>query len=160
MNDQEYDNHIARLRAEEAARRHGETRTADEILAAWTAENAAKAIPCSATGTPLSELRRSSGLPPKLPVSGPSQPAKLDPNYQIQSDMRGETIYYIEPSRQTSMMFFWASGYSIDTSWMKEWYYPATRTRGPITPEEKEAIIERVVKYARDVQGVSLEVTR
>ena len=72
--------------------------------------------------------------------------------------MRGETIHYIEPDRRTDMQFFWTNGYQIHADTITTWLYPADGRRVPVTPQERIDVVARVVAYAKDVQGVTMQV--
>ncbi len=142
--DAEYDAMIRRLRADEIARRTG--RPAEEVLAEWAAEDAAFA-------------RR---MRPRIP--GDPGNEVLGPHFRIASEMRGETIHYLETDaagsvvRRTSMQFFWTRGYKIVVDDMRRWWRPAERADAEMTQDERRAVVERVVAWARREQGVALEV--
>ena len=130
--DAEWAEHIAGLRAREVAERTG--RTPEEVREGWAAEGKAKAGP------------------------QPVPKSLLASEFEIDSEMRGETIHYIEPTRRTQMMFFWTQGYEIHAHTLKTWSHPAGGGNTPVTPEERAQVIRRVVEWARNVQGVTLKV--
>ena len=143
--DRAYDARIRRLRADENARRTG--RPAEEFLAAWEAEDAAFARRLAAWGR------------------GPDpDDATLSPHFRITSEMRGETIHYVETDeagavvRQTSVPFFWTAGYEIHVDAMRYWWHPARRVERAMTDAEHRAVVARLVAWARREQGVTLVV--
>src|SRR4051794_12211758 len=85
--DAEWEEHIRALRAQELAKIHGTTPEA--VRAHWANENAIRQAEAAAA------------------VAAGSGASLLAPSFTIESEMRGETIHYIEPARRTSMMFFW-----------------------------------------------------
>jgi hypothetical protein len=131
--DKAWAEHVAQLRACEVAERLGIT--VEEVRARWAAED---------------DLGRTS---PK-----PDGASLLASEFTIESEMRGETIHYIEPARRTSMHFFWTSGYEVHADTIETWSHPADRQRTPVTPAEREQIVGRVVEWAKRVQGVTLTV--
>ena len=131
--DKAWAEHIAQLRAREVAERLGIT--VEEVRARWDAENAPRQSPTPPAEAPL-----------------------LAAEFTIESEMRGETIHYIEPTRRTSMQFFWTQGYEIHADTITSWWHPADRRSTPVTPAEREQVVRRVVEWARRVQGVTLNV--
>jgi hypothetical protein len=98
---------------------------------------------------------------PALPVTPPPLPAMasgLARSFDIESEMRGETIHYIEADRRTSMQFFWTRGYQIHADTITSWFYPADKRSLPVTPQQRIDIVGRVVDWARRVQNVKLDV--
>ena len=77
--------------------------------------------------------------------------------FTIEVEFRGETLHYVEPTRRTSMEWYWASGYSIVASSIRLWRHADGR-ESPVTDEERAEIIRRVVEYARREQGVKMRV--
>ena len=73
--------------------------------------------------------------------------------------LRGETLYYTENGRKTSMTWTWANGYRVYTDSIERWTN-ADGTTSPMSDEERAEIIHRVVKYARDVQHVNMIVEK
>ncbi|RYG67247.1 hypothetical protein EON77_16665, partial [bacterium] len=102
--------------------------------------------------------------PPPLPAASPARrlstasTSGLSDVYEIESEMRGETIHYVESTRRASMQFFWTRGYQIHADTITSWWYPAQKRSVPVTPQERIDIVARVVEYASRVQGVSMEV--
>jgi hypothetical protein len=166
--DAEHAAMIRRLRAEEQARRTG--RTVEEVLAGWAAEDAARPTAeellrrhddATATARALADavhgLRAASADTRAVGVLGA--------RHRIAADMRGETIHYAETDeagavvRETGMQFFWTRGYEIVVDGMRAWWHPGTRTSTPMTLAERQAVVERVVAWARGTQGVELRVS-
>lgn len=102
--------------------------------------------------------------PPPLPAASPARRLSTDSTsglsdtYEIESEMRGETIHYVEPTRRASMQFFWTRGYQIHADTITSWWHPNDKRYEPVTPQERIDIVARVVEYASRVQGVSMEV--
>jgi hypothetical protein len=81
----------------------------------------------------------------------------LADTYQFDADFRGETLSYIEPTRRTSMIWTWTTGYRISTESLQTWTR-ADGTQQPVSDDERTEIVRRAVEYARDVQHVKLMV--
>ncbi|MDB5293762.1 MAG: hypothetical protein JWL69_5003 [Phycisphaerales bacterium] len=79
----------------------------------------------------------------------------LNETYSIESDFRGETIYYIEPARKVSISWTWTNGYRIYASSIERWEN-ADGASTPVTDDQRKQIIERVVTYARVRQHVTM----
>ncbi|MDF1505288.1 hypothetical protein [Roseisolibacter sp. H3M3-2] len=143
--DRAYDARIRRLRADEISRRTG--RPADEILAGWDAEDAAFARRLSVWGR-----------------QADPDDATLGPHFRVTSEMRGETIHYVETDeagavvRQTSVPFFWTAGYEIHVDGLRYWWHPARRVESAMSDAERRAVVARIVAWARREQGVALVV--
>jgi hypothetical protein len=88
----------------------------------------------------------------------------LAERFRVASEMRGETIHYLELDahdevvRETSMQFFWTREYEIYVDDMRRWWHRPTRTYTDMTQAERQAVVERVVAWARREQGVTLHV--
>ena len=76
-------------------------------------------------------------------------------DYKIDVDFHGETLYYSEPTRKTSMDWTWTNGYRIYTDSIQRWSN-ADGTSSIMTDDERAEVIRRVVEYASDVQGVKM----
>jgi hypothetical protein len=77
--------------------------------------------------------------------------------FTIEVEFRGETLHYIEPARRTSMEWYWTGGYGIVACPIRLWRH-ADGAETPVTDEERDEIVRRVVEYARRGQGVKLTV--
>lgn len=95
---------------------------------------------------------------PKGPSPLPPPSSGLAKTFEIESEMRGETIHYIEPDRRVSMQFFWTSGYQIHADTLTTWFYPAEKRSETVTPQQRIDIVARVVAWARRVQNADLQV--
>ena len=156
--DAEWQEHVNQLRAKEVAGREGIT--VEQVRARWDAENEARKIRLPAAAarllsqvTDLSEAMKKHGIDgvePEYPL--------LSDTFEVESEMRGETIHYIEPTRRTSMEFYWTRGYVIYANSIKSWFHPADRSSTPVSDAEREQVVRRVVDWAHRVQGVTLEV--
>jgi hypothetical protein len=91
----------------------------------------------------------------QLADAGKPRPAPGD--YTIEVEFRGETLWYIEHDRKLSMPWFWTNGYSVYASQMTDWKLAGGGSR-PVTDEERAMVIDRVVTYAKQVQGVEMKV--
>jgi hypothetical protein len=88
--------------------------------------------------------------------------ASTDPHiftsdFQIDVDFPGETLRYIEGGRRTQMMWTWTSGYTVYSDTLDSWLN-ADGSSTPLTDQERKTVLERVVKYAQDVQHVKMKV--
>lgn len=86
-----------------------------------------------------------------------SEPHKFTDDFQIDVDFRGETLHYIEGSRRTQMIWTWANGYTVYSDSLEPWLN-ADGSRTPLSEEDTKTILERVVKYALEVQKVKMKV--
>lgn len=102
---------------------------------------------------------RPSSQPPPLPRPKPvAGSVELSPTYEIESEMRGETIHYVEPDRKVSMRFFWTREYLIEADSIHNWVYAADGRTERVTARQRVDIVARVVEYARKVQQVAMKV--
>jgi hypothetical protein len=69
----------------------------------------------------------------------------------------GETLHYIEGGRRTQMMWMWTNGYIVYSDSIKPWLN-ADGSTTPMSEEEQKMVLQRVVKYALDVQHVKMKV--
>jgi hypothetical protein len=86
-----------------------------------------------------------------------SDPHVFTDDYQIDSDFRGETLSYTEGGRRTEMIWTWSNGYTVYSDSIGPWVN-ADGSRTPLSEEERKTVLERVVKYALDVQKVKMKV--
>jgi hypothetical protein len=86
-----------------------------------------------------------------------SDPHVFTDKFDVDSDFRGETLTYIESGRRAQMMWTWNSSYTVYGDTLDSWL-DADGSRTPLTDEERKTILERVVKYAQDVQHVKMKV--
>ncbi len=77
--------------------------------------------------------------------------------FQIEADFRGETLRYTEGGRRTQMIWTWANGYTVYSDSVEPWLN-ADGSRTPLSEEELKTVLDRVVKYAQDVQHVKMKV--
>lgn len=89
------------------------------------------------------------------PTPNPAEPCRLSDEYKFEADFRGETLTYIEPGRKVQIEWTWNNAYRIYLQSIKHWLN-ADETSSPVSDEDRSAIVERAVKYARDVQHVKL----
>ncbi len=61
-------------------------------------------------------------------------------------------------TREARTEFYWTRGYKVVVDTMRRWRHPATRTETEMTRDERRAVVDRVVAYARREQGVRLAV--
>ncbi len=64
---------------------------------------------------------------------------------------------YIEGGRRTQMMWTWTNGYTVYSDSLEPWLN-ADGSRTPISEEEQKTVLQRVVKYAQEVQHVKMKV--
>jgi hypothetical protein len=86
-----------------------------------------------------------------------AQPHRFTDQYDFDADFRGETLTYIESGRRVSMMWTWSSDYRIYTDSIQSWINP-DGSQSPVSAEERSEIVQRAIKYAREVQHVTLKV--
>jgi hypothetical protein len=84
-----------------------------------------------------------------------AHPHRFTDDYQIEADFHGETLYYVESGRRASMDWTWTNGYRVYMNSIGFWRN-ADGTSSPVSDEERAEIIHRVLKYAREVQGVAM----
>jgi hypothetical protein len=77
--------------------------------------------------------------------------------FQIEADFRGETLRYTEGGRRTQMIWTWTNGYTVYSDSVEPWLN-ADGSRTPLSEEELKTVLDRVVKYAQDVQHVKMKV--
>lgn len=90
-------------------------------------------------------------------MSESAQPYRFTDQYDFDADFRGETLTYIESGRRVSMTWTWSSDYQIYTDSIQSWINP-DRSQSPVSVEERSEIVQRAIKYAREVQHVVLKV--
>jgi hypothetical protein len=78
-------------------------------------------------------------------------------DFQIEADFPGETLKYTEGGQRTQMIWTWTNGYTVYSDSIQHWLNPDGSST-PLTEEEKKTVLERVVKYALDVQHVKMKV--
>jgi hypothetical protein len=186
--DAEYAAMVRRLQAEEQARCTG--CTVEQVLGGWAAEDAERptteelcrrhdaaiaaahdavaamrdvpdvagaAAAAEAVEAAIERVRRAAG-------GAPGDDGILAERFRVASEMRGETIHYLEldaddaVARETSMEFYWTREYEIYVDRMRRWWHPATRAYADMTQAERRAVVARVVAWARRAQGVTLHV--
>lgn len=74
---------------------------------------------------------------------------KLHAPGSIEMDFRGELLIYHEAERRTEMVWTWSRGNHFYLSSLTHWWYPIERRSVPLTPEEKEQLLERFLAYGR-----------
>jgi hypothetical protein len=90
-------------------------------------------------------------------MSESTQPHRFTDQYDFDADFRGETLTYIESGRRVSMMWTWSSDYQIYTDSIQSWIN-ADGSQSPVSAEERAEIVQRAIKYGREVQHVTLKV--
>jgi hypothetical protein len=85
------------------------------------------------------------------------QPHQFTDDYQIDADFRGETLTYSEAAQRTTIMWTWANGYTIYADTLGPWLN-ADGSSTPLTDLDRTTILQRLVKYAKDVQHVTMKV--
>ena len=86
-----------------------------------------------------------------------TNPHVFTDNFQIEADFRGETLRYTEGGRRTQMMWTWTNGYTVYSDTLESWLN-ADGTTTPLTDEERKTVLQRVVKYALEVQHAKMKV--
>jgi hypothetical protein len=84
-------------------------------------------------------------------------PHRFTDDYQIEADFRGETLHYIEGNQRTQMIWTWTQGYTVYSDSLQPWLN-ADGSTSPLSDEDRATILQRVVKYAQDVQHVKMKV--
>jgi hypothetical protein len=80
-------------------------------------------------------------------------------NYRVEFDWRGETAYYVEPGRRVMMSCaYWGGPKGSVSHFFGHWEFPDNR-REPLTVEEREQVLARVVERAAKVHGITLEIS-
>ena len=91
----------------------------------------------------------------ETPTPKPAEPHRFTDQYEFEADFPGETLHYRESGRKTSMIWTWAHGYRIYASSIGNWSNP-DGTQSPMSDEDRSEIVNRAVKYAKDVQHVAM----
>lgn len=78
-------------------------------------------------------------------------------DFQIEADFRGETLSYIEGDQRTAMIWTSTNGYTVYSDSMEPWRN-SDGSKTPLSDEERQMVLQRVVEYARDVQHVNMKV--
>jgi hypothetical protein len=78
-------------------------------------------------------------------------------DFQIEVDFRGETLRYIEGGQRTQMVWTWSNGYAVYSDTIEPWLN-ADGSRSPLIEEEQKTVLQRVIKYALEVQHVKMKV--
>jgi hypothetical protein len=88
---------------------------------------------------------------------GSGEPHLFTNDFQIEVDFPGETLHYIEGSQRTRMIWTWSNSYTVYSDSVESWLN-ADGSRSPLSDDERKTVLERVVKYALDVQHVKMKV--
>ena len=86
-----------------------------------------------------------------------NQPHQFTDDYQIDADFRGETLTYSEGTQRTTITWTWTNGYTIYADTLGPWHN-ADGSTTPLTDLDRTTILQRLVKYAKDVQLVTMKV--
>jgi hypothetical protein len=86
-----------------------------------------------------------------------TEPHLFADDFQIEVEFRGETLHYIEGGQRTQMTWTWTNGYTVYSDTLEPWLN-TDGSRSPLSEEERKIILQRVVKYALEVQGVKMKV--
>jgi hypothetical protein len=78
-------------------------------------------------------------------------------DFQIEVDFRGETLRYIEGGQRTQMIWTWNTRYTVYSDSLEPWLN-ADGSSSPLSDEERTTVLQRVVKYALEVQRVKMGV--
>jgi hypothetical protein len=78
-------------------------------------------------------------------------------DYQVEADFRGETLTYTEGNQRTQMQWTWTNGYTVYSDSIEPWKN-ADGSRSPLSADDRTIILQRVVKYALEVQHVKMKV--
>jgi hypothetical protein len=84
-------------------------------------------------------------------------PHQFTDNFEVEVDFMGETLRYIEGGRRTQMMWMWTNGYIVYRDTIEPWTN-ADKSTTPITDDERRILLERLVKYAWEIQNVRMNV--
>lgn len=85
------------------------------------------------------------------------QEAELDTFYEIEIDLRGETLIYREPARgrRTAVIYTFGARPILLPRTLENWWYPATLRSAPMSPAIRAALVDRIVQHARNRLGIS-----
>jgi multidrug resistance efflux pump len=86
-----------------------------------------------------------------------STPHQFTNDFEIEADFRGETLRYIEGGQRTQMMWTWSNGYTVYSDTLESWRN-ADGSSSPLSESDRKTVLDRVVKYALDVQRVKMKV--
>jgi hypothetical protein len=89
------------------------------------------------------------------PMPKPAELHRFTDHYDFEADFPGETLHYLESGRKASMIWTWTNGYRVYMSSIGNWTDP-DGTTSPLSDEERSEIVNRAIKYAREVQHVAL----
>jgi hypothetical protein len=82
-------------------------------------------------------------------------PHHFTDQYQFEADFHGETLTYLEGGRKVGIGWTWTNGYKIYQDSIAFWT-DADGIRTAVSDQERAIIIDRAVKYAKEVQNVKL----
>ena len=80
----------------------------------------------------------------------------LDPRYEVEIDLRGETLIYREPARgrQASVICTFGPEPWLLPRTLDGWWHPAEARRSAMTDAERAALIPRLAAHARGPLGL------
>lgn len=81
----------------------------------------------------------------------------LDAIYEIEMDLRGETLIYREPGRgrHVSVICTFGPRPILSPRTLGDWWYPAAHRREDMDAGTREALIARIAAHARSRLGLS-----
>ncbi len=76
-------------------------------------------------------------------------------SWTVEADIPGEELIYREEGRRASVRWTWNGGSRIDPGSLSAWWVSAERREEPMTPQERERVLRRLMQYAGDRGGAN-----
>ncbi|MBK6780082.1 MAG: hypothetical protein KA180_13445 [Gemmatimonadales bacterium] len=86
--------------------------------------------------------------PPALPLGGAG-------DERLEMDLRGETLAYHREGRTAHLAWTYTQGHRVYRSSLREWVGPGRGVTTPLTGDEREAVLQRIVWLAQGRLGLS-----
>ncbi len=91
--------------------------------------------------------------PPPLPL--PAAPLGHADGERLEMDIRGETLVYHRAGRTAYLAWTYTQGHRVYRSSLREWAGPEPGQTAPLTVEEREAVLQRIIQLAQGRLGLS-----
>jgi hypothetical protein len=78
----------------------------------------------------------------------------LSPRYEVEIDLRGETLIYREDGRRATVICTFGPEPWLSPRTLSDWFHPEERRHVPMSAEERAALVERIARHARTRLGL------
>ncbi|MBK6422233.1 MAG: hypothetical protein IPF77_08425 [Gemmatimonadetes bacterium] len=100
----------------------------------------------------MDAIRRRHEPPPPPP---PPLPLGHTSDERLEMDIRGETLVYHREGRTAHLAWTYTQGHRVYRSSLREWVGPGRGVTKPLTSDEREAVLQRIVRLAQGHLGLS-----